>query len=368
MGNVNMNDSLLSKTISYLRFPLIVGVVFIHSNILVMNIQGAVIRYDRWPIVAFVINLFSSVFADICVPLFFFISGFLFFYNSDFSKKIYLTKLKKRVKTLLVPYLIWNFVAFIILLIQVHPRFIHFFPLLKDYRVDITSFLSSFWVTNIPISMSGPANPINTPLWFIRDLMILVLLSPIIWWLIKRLKSGIIIVLGIIWFFSLGEEFGFPGLCHQSLFFFPLGAYFGINRLNFVVTMSKLLWIPCVYLGLAIVDAVSKNESYNASLHNAGIIFGMVSIVYLVSLLLRRNIIQVNDFLIGASFFVYALHNLFLGKVTKIVIMYLRPESPIFVLLIYFTMPTIAISLCLLLYKALRKCSPLISVVLTGGR
>lgn len=269
---------------------------------------------------------------------------------------------------MLVPYLIWNFVAFIILLIQVHPGVIRFFSLLKDYRVDITSFLSSFWVTNLPISMSGPANPINTPLWFIRDLMVLVLFSPIIWWLIKRLKIGTVIVLGIIWFFSLGEGFGFPGLCHQSLFFFPLGAYFGINRINFVDMVSKQLWIPYVYLGIALIDAVSKNESYNASLHNVGILFGMVSIVYLVSLLLRTDKIHVNDFLVSASFFVYALHNLFLGKVTKIIIMYLRPESPVFVLLIYFMMPTIVISLCLLLYKALRKCSPLISAVLTGGR
>ncbi len=363
-----MNDSLLSKTISYLRFPLIVGVVLIHGNILVMNIQGTVIRYDRWPIVAFVINLFSSVFADICVPLFFFISGFLFFFNSDFSKEIYLGKLKKRVKTLLVPYLIWNFVGFMILLIQVHPKVIRFFPLLKEYRVDITSFLSSFWVTNLPISMSGPANPINTPLWFIRDLMVLVLLSPIIWWLIKRLKLGTIIVLGIIWFFTLGDKFGFPGLCHQSLFFFPLGAYFGINRFNFVGMISKWQLIPFIYFGIAIVDAVSKTESYNAALHNVGVLFGMVSIVYLVSLLLRNNKIQVNNFLIGASFFVYALHNLFLGKVTKIIIMYLRPESPIMVLLIYFVMPIIVIILCLIIYKAIDKFSPLICSVMTGGR
>ena len=92
-----MNDSLLSKTISFLRFPLIVGVVFIHSNILVVNAQGTVMRFDKWPFVAFVMNLFSSVFADVCVPLFFFISGFLFFYYSDFSKEIYRSKEKKRV-------------------------------------------------------------------------------------------------------------------------------------------------------------------------------------------------------------------------------------------------------------------------------
>jgi hypothetical protein len=216
--------------------------------------------------------------------------------------------------------------------------------------------------------MSGPANPINTPLWFIRDLMVLVLLSPIIWWLIKRVKLGIVIFLGIIWFFSLGENYGFPGLCHQSLFFYPLGAYFGINKLNFVDMISKWMWIPYVYFGFAIVDAVSKNESYNAVWHNMGILFGMVSVVYIVSLLLWKDKIHVNNFLIGASFFVYALHNLFLGKATKIVIIHLRPDSPIIVLLIYFLMPAIAILICLALYHLLFQRCPRFCSVLTGGR
>ena len=228
-----MNDSLLTKTINFLRFPLIVGVVFIHSNILVVNIQGIIVRYDRCPFVSFVINLFSYVFADVCVPLFFFISGFLFFYNSYFTKEVYFHKIRSRIRSLFIPYLIWNFVAFVILLIQVHPKVIHFFPLLKDYRVDIISFLSSFWVTNLPVEMSGNANPINTPLWFIRDLMVLVLMSQVIWWLVKNLKMGLIVILAFVWFFSLGKHIGFPLLCHQSLFFFPLGAYFGIFKLDF---------------------------------------------------------------------------------------------------------------------------------------
>lgn len=363
-----MNDSLLSKTISFLRFPLIVGVVFIHSNILVVNAQGTVMRFDKWPFVAFVMNLFSSVFADVCVPLFFFISGFLFFYYSDFSKEIYISKVKKRVKTLFVPYIIWNFVAFIILLIQVHPKVIRFFPLLKDYRVDIVSFLSSFWVTNLPIRMSGPANPINTPLWFIRDLMVLVLLSPIIWWLIKKTKMTIVITLGIVWFFLLGQYIGFPGLCHQSLFFFPLGAYFGINRLNFVEMARKCTWMPFIYFVLAFTDALLTNEPYKHFVHNSEILLGMITFVFWASSLLEKEKIHVNTFLAGASFFVYALHNLFLGKVTKFFVICVRPESPILVLLIYFVMPAMAILLCLGLYKLIYQRFPHFASALTGGR
>ena len=363
-----MKDTIISKTIDFLRFPMIVGVVFIHSNMQVVNIQGTLIRFDKWPAVAFIMNFFSSVLADVCVPLFFFFSGFLFFYYSDFSKYTYINKIKKRIRTLLVPYLIWNFVAFLILLIQVHPRIVVFFPLLKDYRVDIVSFLSSFWVTNLPISMSGPANPINTPLWFIRDLMILVLLSPIIWWLIKKMCYFFIIFLGVIWFFSFGECIGLPNLCHQSIFFFPLGAYFGINKLNFVEMTQKVYWIPFVYIAIALLDALTRVTHFSYVIHNVEILIGMMALVYISSSMIKRRIVQVNTFLVGASFFVYALHNLFLGKLTKVIVMLVQPNSPISVLLIYYSMPFIAIIICLSLYKFLCSKIPSFCSVITGGR
>lgn len=43
----------------------------------------------------------SEQLATIAIPLFFFISGFLFFYRSDFSLAVYGTKLRKRIRTLL---------------------------------------------------------------------------------------------------------------------------------------------------------------------------------------------------------------------------------------------------------------------------
>ena len=175
------HEELLSKTISFLRFPLIIGVVFIHNNLSAVNIQGNIIRFDQWPAVQFIMNLCSTVLAAISVPLFFIISGFLLFYKvEDFNKSIYIKKLKSRSKSLLIPYIIWNFIGFLILLIELHPIFSSLFPLLRNYRIDITHFLSYFWVAKLPISMSGPGTPINTPLWFIRDIFVFVTISPIL--------------------------------------------------------------------------------------------------------------------------------------------------------------------------------------------
>ncbi len=70
---------LLSKTIDFLRFPLIVGVVFIPTDFSNFIIQGSKqINILYFPVFAYVFFLFSKFVFEICVPLFFFISGFFY--------------------------------------------------------------------------------------------------------------------------------------------------------------------------------------------------------------------------------------------------------------------------------------------------
>ena len=123
------NDALLSKTNSFLRFPLIVGVVLIHNNLEEINIQGKTISYGSWPWLSYLMEFFSSVLPTIAVPLFFFISGFLFFHHTDFDGTVYKKKLKSRCRTLLVTYLIRNFAGFLILRRNARPCFIWYWLL-----------------------------------------------------------------------------------------------------------------------------------------------------------------------------------------------------------------------------------------------
>lgn len=363
------NDELLSKTISYLRFPLIVGVVMIHNKMGEITIQGKTIDYDAWPWLTHTMDFFSSVLPTIAVPLFFFISGFLFFYKVDFNKAVYEKKLKSRSKTLFIPYLIWNFIGFLILLIQMHPRFFSLFPLLKDYRIDITEFLSYFWAKDLPMDLQGEHScPINFPFWFIRDLILLVIVSPIIFWLIKKLKVFLIILLGIIWFFGLGKHVGLYMLSHQSVFFFPLGAYFSIYHINFVTLANKMKWTPLLYLILAFADVFSIGKPYSFWFHYTGILTGLVSVTYIVSELIKIGKVEISKFLSDASFFVFAMHGLFISKYMKAIIMVFHPESPYVVLFIYFFVPITTIIICLGLYKLLYRYLPSVAKVVTGGR
>ena len=93
--------------IKQLRLPLIVLITFAHSY------SGVRVGYTLWDggwdtyeVLKIVV---SQTLVKVAMPTFFVISGYLFFANvTDWNTKTYLGKLRRRVKTLLIPYIIWN--------------------------------------------------------------------------------------------------------------------------------------------------------------------------------------------------------------------------------------------------------------------
>lgn len=104
-----------STIVSWLRFPMAVLVVYIHltpqqSPIFtpISGIDWTMLNCDNvYSILGVMINNITAV----AVPFFFFSSGYYFFIPHKFSKEIYVRKIKKRAKTLLIPYILWNIIA-----------------------------------------------------------------------------------------------------------------------------------------------------------------------------------------------------------------------------------------------------------------
>ena len=189
----HVDNKLWSETIQFLRFPLIVGVIFIHTDITLPN-NESIEDSSIWTVVENIMYLFSYVLPAACVPLFFFISGFLFFKNVDFNLDVYKRKILSRCRTLLAPYVIWNLLGFLLFLLKHYNSF-------KDGKLCVTfvGFLNGFFM----IHPSNTNPPFNFPLWFIRDLIILVVLSPLIFLLIKKMRIMFVIFLGIYMLWSL---------------------------------------------------------------------------------------------------------------------------------------------------------------------
>ena len=142
----------------------------------------------------YVTDLFSFNLGRVAVPAFFVLSGFFFFWSLDLNEykfSWFFTQWKKRIRSLLVPYLIWNLLMVIAIFVK-NALFIRMgfgadecYGYIRD--MDVPEW---FW-----------GGPINYPLWYIRDLICLSLLAPLFYYLIRYVKWGSILAIFLVFFF-----------------------------------------------------------------------------------------------------------------------------------------------------------------------
>lgn len=367
------NEELQSKTISFLRFPLIVGVVLIHSHFNSVVINGVdLMEGGHFPVYTVISYLFSGIFSGIAVPLFFFISGFLFFYKvGSFTKQTYCQKLKKRARTILLPYILWNLLVVLFFFLSQS-----FFPglmsgknkLICDY--EISDWLWAFWNTNMinpPTTADEGAFPICYPFWFIRDLMVVMLFSPLVYFLVKKLRHYAVVCLGALWLF--GWWFDVVGFSLTAVFFFSTGAYFSIHGKNFVEIMKPFLAASAVlYILITLIELCFRGEAWCSYLHAMGILIGIVLAVTLSAHFLEKGMWHANALLSDSSFFIYAYHAMPLAFIIKFLFKMIQPHTDGMVLALYVFCPLITILVGLALYYLLKKYLPAVTSVITGGR
>lgn len=105
--SVNKTDSLV---INWLRFPMAFLIVLMHTPFLLKTNESC---YDF--ISASTHSIIAQVIAQIAVPLFFLVSGYLFFQNfTSWNGQVYKQKIYKRAKTLVLPYIVWNLLFFLV--------------------------------------------------------------------------------------------------------------------------------------------------------------------------------------------------------------------------------------------------------------
>ena len=120
-----MLDSAASLRLKLLRFPPIIGVIYIHGyNTVIGYAGGTVGTADVNGFTNWVRILISEGIARIAVPLFFLMSGYLFFATFHWSKQTYWRKIATRLRSLFVRFVFWNLVGMAFLaLVQAIPAF-----------------------------------------------------------------------------------------------------------------------------------------------------------------------------------------------------------------------------------------------------
>ena len=118
---------------------------------------------SQFPVYNVIRHIVTDEIEKIAIPLFFFISGFLFFYRSEFSFATYGLKLKRRIRTLLIPYLFWNMVV----LLYKFLTQTFFLSMTSGRNKLISDFNWLDWLNVFWNHYEG--NPICYQFWFIRN-------------------------------------------------------------------------------------------------------------------------------------------------------------------------------------------------------
>ena len=340
-------NSTISKVITNLRFPLMLGVVLIH-NVLIEPAEAA---REGMLLVAFVIEFLSHQFVAPCVPLFFFISGYLFFlkFGDRFHAIDYRTQLKKRVRTLLIPYIFWNLVVlgYFALLHKFVPSLIN--PEFNNvYQFSTMEWIRSFW------DFPG-GQPICYQFWFLRDLMLAVIISPIIFMAMKYGRWYLMVLLVALY---VGKSTLFP--YQMMLTFFSLGASFAIHRYDFVAVATK-----CVIPSAILFGILAITTSLNPEWGGRGLIIVTGSIVFIW---IASRLRLINSNLAESGFFIYAFHGFPILLLSKVLVSVLHPNNTIAWLGCYIGCFVAIVFLSLILYIGLKRFFPKFTAIITGGR
>ena len=304
-------------------------------------------------------SLLSDNIAQLAVPVFFFISGYLYFINVEiFNIEQYKSKTISRVRSLLIPYLLWNGIYILI------------YALFQGVgmKTDFPYILEWSWMDVIKafICFDSGNSPIDGPLWFIRDLFLVFIISPVFYLLLRRSGIAIVGLLGLIWIGFYRMDVFMPAL--SSLFFVVLGFYFGIKKINVLEFFKKhFILYPFLYVVFLLVSFISNNYMYKMLAENISIILSIPTSFLLMSYILQSKEALFPKILVDSVFFIFAYHVLFIRLYVKSLTL-IAGNSEIICAITYFSAPLVVSIIGVLLFRLTEAISPKLSSVLTGGR
>ena len=221
----------------------------------------------------------------------------------------------------------------------------------------------------------GAAMPADMPLWFIRDLMMMTILSPVIYWIIKRTGFALPLLTGVWWYSHWMPKI--TGFSSDIVFFFILGAYLAIKGVNFVEKTHRLRWaVHTVAAGLMVADFLIVNGNFTEygslkycwPVFNAFVIFGMFSAIHITSALSSRARREKLAFWGGCSFFVYAVHYLYSPFLMEGIGKFWQPQTDLGFAAFFLTIATLTTLLAIAGYYTLKHLLPNTCNILIGNR
>lgn len=297
---------------------------------------------------------------DCAVPLFYVISGYLYFLKSDsFTWQGYRNKISKKCVTLLLPYFVWNVIGII--------AYPHGF-----LDASLSEKLLGFW--SCKMEWGSWSGPWDGPLWFMRDLFVVMLFGPIISVLIKRLGILLPVLLAIPYLCHIRAIC--PGITSVSFFYFSIGSYLAIKKPCFsrVFDMKYfMLIISCLTLIFFVLRWLAMGHIIQQWSFGVNFLWTLVSMTFYFCLADRIGT-TTHHFdkwkLIGtSSFVIYAMHSLINGRISSTLLFLVGKQNVGWGLTLTFYTLTIVftVAICYATHILISR-NKTASLLLEGGR
>lgn len=325
------------------------AVVFAHSN----NID----RYSnlRWESTEPIEFLFSRGIGNLAVQMFFLMSSILFFLN--YNKDTMLQKYKSRVKSVLLPFFVWNIIYYLFFIVLTALPLSRSFMDTKQVAVNLETILNAVLFYQY-----------NGVYWFMYQLILFIIISPLLYALIKN-KYGFLVPIGcVVAYYWLPT---IPMCAHalrtDMLVYWTLGAYMAIHQTE---RMNRKNNQAPLYLGISIVliairfylEGIAPNTISNYWL-SVLVLINVITVWWAFDLFRLKKVYE----WMTMSFFIYSLHPLIVDTIKK-AFATLLPDNDIMAFVNYFLTAIGSIALCYVAGKILIRFLPGLYDVLSGGR
>jgi fucose 4-O-acetylase-like acetyltransferase len=357
-------------------FISMVLLVFVHGyNLNLRYLQPWTIPGESLSFTTFTQYFLANGIFRFRIPMLFIISGFLYAMH---DQKPYKQRIHKRLRTLLIPYLLWSAIGLAFTfglemftfgrnmvansnIVQIDNTRL----LLHDYQ---WYELLSRWILN----------PVPYQLWFIRVLLIYNLAYPALRWCVTRTPARWIFFsfAALLWIGTIG----FGLVEGEGLLFFSLGIW--MQKTNFNIEKPNR-WLNPIGWGLAFIILTSiktvmafigepllGNAVYPTLIiiHKLVVLSGLIACWFGGDLLVKWFMDKAWFVWLSAfSFIIYALHTPLVAYSIDTVLAWIYPLAN-YRIITFIILPVSVITFCICVGAFLRLIVPRFYGLLTGGR
>ena len=347
------NDAIFWKKKEYVSFLLSIFVFFIHSYFAQDFASDSLISVVNHKVSYF----FSRSITGFAVPMFFMMSGITFF--KGYNNQKYLAKIKSRMFTLVIPYLLWNTIWMLWEIFTSYSFLAKFSTDSQLYALSLTNILKGIFFYGC-----------NTPFWFVFNLIIFSLAAPLVFLIIKNKYIGIVSVvcLSVVSLFGIHLPIGvfyYP----MSIVFYMTGAIIGYHFFDFVSGKSSVPLRIVSFVFLTVYIFAKNIAPQEIHIDN----YLTQTIVYTLAAFSLWNVLdtfieQIKPKAIyGRSFAIYAMH-LPVAIVILKIFSFLIPQNLWFEIPKFIIMVVVTLVIINLVCAFLEKFAPKIYATLMGNR